>query len=242
MCLNGAEVTYKLIDSRGAEIGSGLIAVNSTLSTSYKSLDVTETITAKVIRVTGDVQSLTLRMQVGCGTGCTPVTKQPWYATTLGYGQEVTGKTKYRGDPFATGKTRVSFRTNYAMYVTMPGATPVDSSATWSSPRGRGDPLRCRAAPAARLRHPHERPARPQLFALAREIRDRRPDLRGDHAAPRYRHPARRRPDPGDNQPPGHMHPVHQPVPEHPRSGTAATSSRRPAPRRAARTVLSAPN
>ncbi|WP_240810897.1 NucA/NucB deoxyribonuclease domain-containing protein [Streptomyces tendae] len=143
MCLNGAEVTYKLLDSRGAEIGSGLIAVNSTLSTSYKSLDVTETITAKVIRVTGDVQSLTLRMQVGCGTGCTPVTKQPWYATTLGYDQEVTGKTKYRGDPFATGKTRVSFRTNYAMYVTMPGATPVDSSATWSSPAG-GE-IRCDA-------------------------------------------------------------------------------------------------
>ncbi|GHG36406.1 hypothetical protein GCM10018777_61380 [Streptomyces albogriseolus] len=143
MCLNGAEVTYKLLDSRGAEIGSGLISVNSTLSTSYKSLDVTETITAKVIRVTGDVQSLTLRMQVGCGTGCTTVTKQPWYATTLSYNGEVTGKTKYRGDPFATGKTRVSFRTNYAMYVTMPGANPVDSSATWSSPAG-GE-IRCDA-------------------------------------------------------------------------------------------------
>ncbi|MFF5608202.1 hypothetical protein ACFY65_17780 [Streptomyces cellulosae] len=143
MCLNGAEVTYKLLDAKGVEIGSGLIAVNSTLSTSYKSLNLTETITAKLIRVTGDVHSLTLRMQVGCGTGCTPVTKQPWYATTLAYGQEVTGNTKYLGDPLATGTTRVSFRTNYAMYVTMPGATPIDSTASWSSPTG-GE-IRCDA-------------------------------------------------------------------------------------------------
>ncbi|MCM2512383.1 hypothetical protein NC658_03795 [Streptomyces griseoincarnatus] len=89
------------------------------------------------------MQSLTLRMQVGCGTGCTTVTKQPWYASTLSDNGEVTGKTKYRGDPFARGKTRVSFRNNYAMYVTMPGATSIDSNATWSSPAG-GE-IRCDA-------------------------------------------------------------------------------------------------
>jgi hypothetical protein len=143
MCLNGAEVTYTLYDTNGKDIGTGLISVNSTLATSYKSLDLNETITAKLIHISGDVQSLTVRMQVGCGTGCKTVTKQPWYATTLTLNQEVTGKTKYSGDAFATGTTRSSFQTAYAMYVTMPGATPIDSSASWSSPAG--GQIRCDA-------------------------------------------------------------------------------------------------
>ncbi|MEU3301240.1 hypothetical protein ABZ729_15650 [Streptomyces sp. NPDC006678] len=108
MCLNGVEVTYTLYDQTGKPIGTGLIQVNSTLATSYKSLDLNETITAKLVRVTGDVKSLVVKMQVGCG--------------------------KYNGNAFAAGTTRSSFQTSYKMYVTMPGATPVDPSASWSSP------------------------------------------------------------------------------------------------------------
>jgi hypothetical protein len=135
LCLNGAEVTYTLYDSNGKTIGTGLIQVNSTLATSYKSLDLNETITAKLVRVTGDVKSLVVKVQVGCGAGCTTVTKQPWYGTAeLTQGMEKTGKTKYNGGAFAADTTRSSFRTSYKMYVTMPGATPVDPSASWSSP------------------------------------------------------------------------------------------------------------
>ncbi|MEU0024500.1 hypothetical protein [Streptomyces sp. NPDC006335] len=137
LCLNGAEVTYTLYDSNGKTIGTGLIQVNSTLATSYKSLDLNETITAKLVRVTGDVKSLVVKVQVACGAGCTTVTKQPWYGTAeLTQGMEKTGKTKYNGGAFAADTTRSSFRTSYKMYVTMPGATPVDPSASWSSPAG----------------------------------------------------------------------------------------------------------
>ncbi|MDQ0760573.1 NucA/NucB deoxyribonuclease domain-containing protein [Streptomyces canus] len=135
LCLNGVEVTYTLYDQNGKTIGTGLIQVNSTLATSYKSLDLNETITAKLVRVTGDVKSLVVKMQVGCGAGCTTVTKQPWYgASEMTPGTEKTGKTKYSGDAFAADTTRSSFRTSYKMYVTMPGATPVDPNASWSSP------------------------------------------------------------------------------------------------------------
>ncbi|WP_327684387.1 NucA/NucB deoxyribonuclease domain-containing protein [Streptomyces sp. NBC_00467] len=135
MCLNGVEVTYTLYDANGKTIGTGLVQVDSTLATSYKSLDLNETITARLVRVTGDVKSLVVKMQVDCGAGCKTVTKQPWYGSTaMTPGTERTGKTKYSGDAFAAGTTRSSFRTSYKMYVTMPGAVPVDPSASWSSP------------------------------------------------------------------------------------------------------------
>ncbi|MER5887235.1 hypothetical protein ABT160_25720 [Streptomyces sp. NPDC001941] len=136
MCLNGAEVTYTLYDANSVVIGRGLIAVNSSLATSYRSLELKETITAKVIRVEGDVQSLTVRMKVGCGTGCKTVTKQPWYARTLALNGEATGTTKYNGGEFAAGSTRSSFQTDYTMYVSMPGGEPIDAEASWPSPAG----------------------------------------------------------------------------------------------------------
>ncbi|MFJ6808346.1 hypothetical protein ACIQRK_20325 [Streptomyces anulatus] len=135
MCLNAVEVTYLLYDANGKTIGTGLLEFNSTLATSYKSLDLNETITAKLVRVTGDVKSLVVKMQVGCGAGCKTVTKQPWYgAAEMAPNAEKTGKTKYSGDAFAANTTRSSFGTDYKVYVTMPGATPVDTNASWSSP------------------------------------------------------------------------------------------------------------
>ncbi|MGW2874803.1 NucA/NucB deoxyribonuclease domain-containing protein [Streptomyces sp. NPDC001233] len=135
LCLNGAEVTYTLYDKSGKPVGTGLIQVSSTLATSYKSLDLNETITAKLVRVTGDVKSLVVKMQVSCSAGCTTVTKQPWFGSTpMTPGEVKTGKTKYSGDAFAAGTTRSSLQTSYKMYVTMPGASPLDPSASWSSP------------------------------------------------------------------------------------------------------------
>ncbi|MFD4630286.1 hypothetical protein ACFVYR_20885 [Streptomyces sp. NPDC058284] len=135
MCLNGAEVTYTLYNKSGKAVGTGLIEVDSTLATSYKSLDLNETITARLVRVTGDVKSLVVKMQVSCGAGCTTKTKQPWFGSTpMTPGGVKTGKTKYSGDAFAANTTRSSFQTSYKMYVMMPGATPVDPSASWSSP------------------------------------------------------------------------------------------------------------
>ncbi|MFC8701336.1 hypothetical protein OHA57_32465 [Streptomyces anulatus] len=135
MCLKAVEVTYLLYDANGKIIGTGLIEFNSTLATSYKSLDLNETITAKLVRVTGDVKSLVVKMQVGCGAGCKTVTKQPWYsAAEMTPGAEKTGKTKYSGDAFAANTTRSSFGIDYKVYVTMPGATPIDTNASWSSP------------------------------------------------------------------------------------------------------------
>ncbi|MCX4231816.1 NucA/NucB deoxyribonuclease domain-containing protein [Streptomyces ortus] len=134
MCLRGVIVKYTLYNAQSVPIGTGDIEVNSTLATSYKTLDLKETITAKLINVSGDVKSLTVRMKVSCGAGCKTVTQQPWFATTLVPQQQVSGSTKYSGDSFATDTTRSSFRTSYAMYVTMPGATPIDENASWSSP------------------------------------------------------------------------------------------------------------
>ncbi|MFF3413549.1 hypothetical protein ACFYW9_02470 [Streptomyces sp. NPDC002698] len=134
MCLRGVVVKYTLYNQQGVPIGTGEIEVNSTLATSYKSLDLKETITAKLARVSGDVKSLTVRMKVSCGAGCKTVTQQPWFATTLVPEQEVSGSTKYSGDAFAADTTRSSFRTSYAMYVTMPGTAPIDPNASWSSP------------------------------------------------------------------------------------------------------------
>ncbi|PAN01123.1 hypothetical protein CJI59_13280 [Streptomyces sp. Alain-F2R5] len=135
MCLHGAEVTYTLYDSNGKPVGTGLIEVNSTLATSYKSLELKETITAALVKVTGDVRSLVVKMQVGCGAGCKTVTKQPWYGVTpLTVGQVNSGSVKYTGDSFAANTTRSSFQTDYRLYVTMPGTTPIDTSASWSSP------------------------------------------------------------------------------------------------------------
>ncbi|MFC4333004.1 hypothetical protein ACFPC0_35635 [Streptomyces andamanensis] len=134
LCLNGAEVTYTLYDEYAKPVGTGLIQVDSTLATSYKSLDLSESITARLVRVTGEVSSLEVKMEVGCGAGCTTKTKQPWFgAPVLTPGQQKTGTTKYNGGDFGTG-TRTSFRTNYKMYVMMPGAVPLDPSASWSSP------------------------------------------------------------------------------------------------------------
>ncbi|MER5387034.1 hypothetical protein ABT040_43570 [Streptomyces sp. NPDC002688] len=134
MCLRGVVVKYTLYNQQSVPIGTGEIEVNSTLATSYKSLDLKETITARLARVSGDVKSLTVRMKVSCGAGCKTVTQQPWFATTLVPEQEVSGSTKYSGDAFAADTTRSSFRTSYAMYVTMPGTTPIDPNASWSSP------------------------------------------------------------------------------------------------------------
>ncbi|MGV4926560.1 hypothetical protein [Streptomyces sp. BHT-5-2] len=135
LCLNGVDVTYTLYDQSGKSIGTGLIQVSSTLATSYKSLDLKETITAKLVRVTGAVKNLVVKMQVGCDAGCKTVTKQPWYGSTpMTPGEVKTGTTKYSGDAFAEGTTRSSFQTSYKLYVMMPGAAPVDPSASCSSP------------------------------------------------------------------------------------------------------------
>ncbi|WP_367140112.1 MULTISPECIES: NucA/NucB deoxyribonuclease domain-containing protein [Streptomyces] len=135
LCLNGADVTYTLYDEYVKPVGTGLIQVNSTLATSYKSLDLNETITVKLLRVTGQVKSLGVKMEVNCDAGCTTKTKQPWLGTpNLIPGQEKTGRTKYSADAFAVNTTRSSFQTHYKMYVLMPGAVPVDPTASWSSP------------------------------------------------------------------------------------------------------------
>ncbi|MFJ8748839.1 hypothetical protein ACIREO_05810 [Streptomyces sp. NPDC102441] len=144
LCLNGAEITYTLYDQYAKPVGTGLIRVDSTLATSYKSLDLNESITAKLVRVTGEVKSLGVKMEVSCDAGCKTTTKQPWLGTpNLTPGQEKTGKTKYSGDAFAANTTRSSFRTSYKMYVLMPGSTPLDPNASWSSPTG-GE-IRCDA-------------------------------------------------------------------------------------------------
>ncbi|MEU3752371.1 hypothetical protein AB0H17_06305 [Streptomyces olivoreticuli] len=135
LCLNRAEITYTLYDEYAKPAGTGLIQVSSTLATSYESLDLNETITARLVRVTGLVKSLEVKMEVNCGAGCTTKTRQPWFgAPDLMPGQEKTGRTKYSADAFAANTTRSSFQTSYKMYVLMPGAEPLDPNASWSSP------------------------------------------------------------------------------------------------------------
>lgn len=135
LCLNGALVTYTLYDENAKPVGTGLLRVDSTLATSYKSLDLNETIAVTVLDLTGEVTSLGVKMEVSCGAGCTTKTKQPWLGTpNLLKGQEKTGVTVYNGGAFASGATRTSFQTSYRMYVLMPGTVPLDPDATWSSP------------------------------------------------------------------------------------------------------------
>lgn len=135
LCLRGAEVTYTLYDEYAKPVGHGLIKVDSTLATSYKSLNLNETITTTLVEVDGEVTSLGVKMEVSCGAGCKATKKQPWFGTPiLTPGLEKTGTTTYSGDDFAGNDTRSSFQTGYKLYVTMPGAVPLDPSASWMSP------------------------------------------------------------------------------------------------------------
>ncbi|MGW0825546.1 hypothetical protein [Streptomyces sp. NPDC002845] len=134
MCLSGQQVTYTLYDENGKQVGRGFLQVSSKLETSCKSTDIREQITVKVTGVEGRVTSLNVKMTVDCASDCTTTMRTPWWGTrTLTQGQSATGEVTYDG-AVPSAKTRFSFQTQYKLYVTATGATPVDPNATWDSP------------------------------------------------------------------------------------------------------------
>ncbi|MFF4834981.1 hypothetical protein [Streptomyces sp. NPDC001315] len=129
-----AEVEYNLYDGNGKLVGTGLMDVSTTLHTQWDSTDLTEDINVAVTKVTGEVTALNIKFRTDCTNSCLATQRTPWYGNTaLGEGQSKSGTVSYSG-AVPAGQTRTSFQTQYQMYVTTAGATPVDPSASWSPP------------------------------------------------------------------------------------------------------------
>ncbi|MFE2044346.1 hypothetical protein ACFXAZ_26165 [Streptomyces sp. NPDC059477] len=135
------QVTYTLYDTNGRPVGTGLIDVSTHLRTAWDSTKLGEEIQATVTDMSGQVTALNIRFRTDCTSSCLPTLTAPWYGNTaLAKGQSKSGEVTYSVN-IPTGATRSEFRTGYTMYVTTAGATPLDASATWSSPED--VPIRC---------------------------------------------------------------------------------------------------
>ncbi|MFI5867451.1 DNA/RNA non-specific endonuclease [Streptomyces sp. NPDC051546] len=128
------EVTYILRDANGKEIGSGTIEVATSATLPAQGTTWNEHVTATMTRASQDVSTLSVRFKAACSTGCTATRYSPFFGTNLTVGgQPASGDLTYTSTP-AAGQ-QVDFTTSYQLFVTMPGATPTDPSASWSNPR-----------------------------------------------------------------------------------------------------------
>ncbi|OKJ94564.1 hypothetical protein AMK26_32595 [Streptomyces sp. CB03234] len=132
-CVTGINVTYVLRDSRGVEIGRGVLAVSTGADLSPTATTWSEQVTVKMTAASGDVTSLNAKFRASCDAGCTATKTAPWYGGAITLGQTLTGSVTY-SSPRTTGSS-ASFHTSYAMYVTSPGATATDPNASWKNAR-----------------------------------------------------------------------------------------------------------
>jgi hypothetical protein len=126
-------VEYKLRDANGKEIGSATLKVSSSASLPAQGTTWNEHITTTMTRASNDVTALNVKFKSACSAGCKASKLPPWGDGNLTVGKSVDGNVSYTSTP-ATGQ-QVDFTTSYTLYVTMPGATPTDPSASWSNPR-----------------------------------------------------------------------------------------------------------
>lgn len=132
-CVTGVNVLYTLRDSNGRELGRGTLEVSTSATLPKRGTTWDEQITVKMTGASGDVTSLKAKFRSACTTTCTATKTAPWYGGDLTVGQSLNGTVTYSSTP-APG-TDTEFTTSYKMYVTSPGATAVDPSASWNNPR-----------------------------------------------------------------------------------------------------------
>ncbi|MFJ7416344.1 hypothetical protein ACIQWZ_36915 [Streptomyces sp. NPDC098077] len=127
------EVTYQLLSDKGALLGTGLMDVKTSLTTSATSTTVNEAVTVKVTKVSGQVKNLNIAFDVKCTSACTATGNRPWPGTkTLGLNAQASGSVAYTSN-VASG-ARDSFQTQYHMYVTTTGNIPTQPNVNWDSP------------------------------------------------------------------------------------------------------------
>lgn len=132
-CVSGIHVTYILRDSRGVELGRGVLEISTSGDLSATATTWSERISVTMISATGEVSALNARFKASCGAGCTATRDMPWWGGAITPGDPLNGTVTY-SSPQTTGSSD-SFYTSYAMYVTSPGATPTDQNASWKNPR-----------------------------------------------------------------------------------------------------------
>ncbi|MGW1278903.1 NucA/NucB deoxyribonuclease domain-containing protein [Streptomyces tsukubensis] len=139
-CLNGMEVTYRLIDNRGVVLGTGVMNVATSMTLSASRTTWNETATVKVVRVTGQVRALNISYDVKCTGICRMTDARPWDGTrTLGQGATATGPVTY-STPVPSG-TQTDVTSKHHMYVVSTGAIPTQPNVNWDN----AFPIRCDA-------------------------------------------------------------------------------------------------
>ncbi|MFH9015607.1 DNA/RNA non-specific endonuclease [Streptomyces sp. NPDC017943] len=132
-CVTGVNVLYILRDTKGAELGRGTLEVSTSASLPAAGTAWSEHVTVTMTSASNAVTALDAKLRASCTTGCRATTTAPWYESGIVLGKTLSGDVKYSSAP-ATGSV-AEFLTSYKLYVTSPGATPVDPSASWDNPR-----------------------------------------------------------------------------------------------------------
>ncbi|MER7568776.1 DNA/RNA non-specific endonuclease [Streptomyces sp. NPDC097941] len=132
-CVTGVNVLYILRDSKGAELGRGTLEISTSASLPAAGTAWSEHVTVTMTSASGEVTALDAKFRASCGTGCRATTTAPWYESGVVLGKTLAGDVKYSSAP-AVGSV-AEFLTSYKLYVTSPGATPVDPNASWDNPR-----------------------------------------------------------------------------------------------------------
>ncbi|MDX3458056.1 DNA/RNA non-specific endonuclease [Streptomyces sp. ME02-8801-2C] len=136
-CVTGINITYILRDSRGVEIGRGVLEVSTGGDLSPTATTWSEQVSVTMTLATGDVTSLNAKLRASCDAGCTATKTAPWFGGAITLNQTLTGNVTFSSAQ--TAGSSASFYTAYAMYVTSPGATATDPNASWKNSRQ----LRC---------------------------------------------------------------------------------------------------
>ncbi|WP_055526075.1 DNA/RNA non-specific endonuclease [Streptomyces graminilatus] len=132
-CVTGINVTYILRDSRGLEIGRGVLVVSTGGDLSPTATTWNERVSVTMTLATGDVKTLNAKFRASCDDGCTATKTAPWFGGAITLNQTLTGNVTFSSAQ--TAGSSASFLTSYAMYVTSPGATATDPNASWKNPR-----------------------------------------------------------------------------------------------------------
>ncbi|WP_405770297.1 DNA/RNA non-specific endonuclease [Streptomyces sp. NBC_01538] len=132
-CVTGINVTYILRDSRGLEIGRGVLAISTGGDLSPTATTWSEQVSVTMTLATGDVKALNAKLRASCDAGCTATKTAPWFGGAITLNQTLTGNVTFSSAQ--TAGSSASFYTAYAMYVTSPGATATDPKASWKNAR-----------------------------------------------------------------------------------------------------------
>ncbi|MEU6228321.1 DNA/RNA non-specific endonuclease [Streptomyces sp. NPDC047042] len=132
-CVTGINITYILRDSRGLEIGRGVLEVSTGGDLSPTATTWNEQVSVTMTLATGDVTSLNAKLRASCDAGCTATKTAPWFGGAITLNQTLTGNVTFSSAQ--TAGSSASFYTAYAMYVTSPGATATDPNASWKNSR-----------------------------------------------------------------------------------------------------------